>query len=87
MFAVAILLDQNGIFPKWMAYVSIWQIVTEVLAVPMFMFTAGPFAWNGSISFYDGHGRLRHLARAAVIVLLKKATDRTSPPTKCRTER
>ena len=30
----------------------IWQIVTEIIAVPV-RFQAGPFAWNGSICFYQ----------------------------------
>jgi hypothetical protein len=54
VFALAILLDKNQIFPKWLAYVTIWQIVTEVLAAPVFIFKHGPFAWNGSISFWQG---------------------------------
>ena len=53
-FALAILFDKNEIFPKWIAYVSVWQIVTELLAAPVFVSKSGPFAWNGSISFYMG---------------------------------
>lgn len=52
VLAIAILYDKNDIFPKWFAYVSIWQIVTEVIATQMFVFYSGPFAWNGSISFW-----------------------------------
>jgi hypothetical protein len=73
-FAVAILVDKNGIFPKWLAYLTIWQIVTEVIATQMWQQTSGPFAWNGSIAFW-----------LAVVVfgvwlncqglMLKKATD------------
>jgi hypothetical protein len=51
-FAIAILYDKNQIFPKWLAYVTVWQIVTEVMAVPVFISKAGPFAW---------HRHLRHL--------------------------
>lgn len=54
IFAVAVLLDENGIFPKWLAYVAIWQVVTELLAVPVFIFRKGPFSWNGVISFWEG---------------------------------
>ena len=82
-FAIAILVDKNGIFPKWLAYLTIWQIVTEVIATQMWQQTSGPFAWNGSIAFW-----------LAVIVfgvwlncqglMLKKATDEhpagTRPP-------
>lgn len=52
VLAIAVLYDKNGIFPKWFAYVTIWQIITEVIATQMFVFESGPFAWNGSISFY-----------------------------------
>lgn len=54
VLAVAILLDRNGVFPRWLAYMAIWQIVTEVLAAPVFVFHKGAFAWNGAISFYEG---------------------------------
>jgi hypothetical protein len=52
VLAIAILYDRNNIFPKWFAYVSIWQIITEVIATQMFVFPSGPFAWNGSIAFW-----------------------------------
>jgi hypothetical protein len=35
-----------------LAYVTVWQIFTEVMAVPVFISKAGPFAW---------HRHLRHL--------------------------
>lgn len=74
-FAVAILYDKNQIFPKWLAYVSIWQIVTEIMAVPVFVSKAGPFAWNGSISFWLGVV-IFGIWLSCVIVFLKKATER-----------
>jgi hypothetical protein len=52
VLAIAILYDRNRIFPKWFAYVSVWQIVTEVLATQMWVFHSGAFAWNGLITFY-----------------------------------
>lgn len=54
VLAMAIFLDKNEILPKWLAYMSIWMIVTELLAGPVFIFTSGPLAWNGSISFWLG---------------------------------
>ena len=54
ILALAILLDDNEVFPKWMAYVTIWQVVTELLAAPVFIFRTGPFSWNGVISFWEG---------------------------------
>lgn len=50
--AAAIFYDKNQIFPKWFAYVTIWQIVTEVIASQMWLFESGAFAWNGIISFF-----------------------------------
>ena len=54
VLSLAILLDKNGVYPKWLAYVGIWQIVTEVIAVPCFIYRTGPFAWNGALAFYEG---------------------------------
>ena len=54
ILAIAILLDRNGIFPKWFAYVSLWNVITELLAAPVFIFKTGPFSWNGAISFWEG---------------------------------
>jgi hypothetical protein len=54
IFGLAVLMDENGIFPKWLAYVAIWQVVTELLAVPVFVFRKGPYDWNGVISFWEG---------------------------------
>lgn len=50
--AIAILYDKNRIFPKWFAYVTIWQVVTEVLASQMWLHHSGAFAWNGMITLY-----------------------------------
>jgi hypothetical protein len=73
--AVAILYDRNEIFPKWLAYVSIWQVVTEIMAVAVFVSKAGAFAWNGSISFYMGTV-IFGVWLSAVIMFLKRATQR-----------
>ena len=73
-FAVAILYDKNRIFPKWLAYVSIWQIVTEIMAAPVFISKAGPFAWNGSIAFWLGVVVFGFWL-VCVIIFLKKATE------------
>jgi hypothetical protein len=54
VFAIAIFLDQREIFPKWLGYMSIWGVVTELLAIPIWIFRGGPYAWNGLISFYLG---------------------------------
>jgi hypothetical protein len=73
-FAVAILYDKNEIFPKWLAYVNVWQIVTEILTVAVFVSKAGPFAWNGCNSFWLGTA-IFGVWLVCVIVFLKKANE------------
>lgn len=78
VLALAIFLDRNGIFPKWLAYMSIWMIVTELLAGPVFIFTSGPLAWNGSISFYLGTV-VFVVWQTSIIYLLFMTIKRQSP--------
>jgi len=40
--------------PRVLADLPVSPVVTELLAGPVFIFTSGPLAWNGSISFYMG---------------------------------
>lgn len=54
MFGIAVLLDKREIFPKWFGYMTIWALVTELVAGPVWIFTTGPFAWNGLLAFYQG---------------------------------
>jgi hypothetical protein len=54
VFALAIFLDRGKVFPKWLAYMSIWGAVTEFVAAPIWIFKSGPYAWDGLISFYLG---------------------------------
>lgn len=75
VFAIAILYDKNDIFPKWFAYVTIWQIVTEVIATQMFVFYSGPFAWNGSLAFWWSVVVFT-VWLGALIMLLRRATSR-----------
>lgn len=75
LFAIAVLLDRNNIFPKWLAYVAVWQVITELLAVPIFVFRRGPFSWNGVISFWEGTF-LFGIFLACLIGLLKSAIDK-----------
>ena len=78
VFALAILLDKNRIFPSWLAYLSIWQVVTEVLAAPVFVFHKGAFAWNGAISFYEGTA-IFGVYLGALIMLLRRAIQQERP--------
>ena len=73
VFAIAILYDKNDIFPKWFAYVTIWQIVTEVIATQMFVSYSGPFAWNGSLAFWWSVV-IFSIWLGALIMLLRRAT-------------
>jgi hypothetical protein len=72
VLALAIFFDKNEIFPKWMAYVAFWQIATEVLAGPVFVFQKGAFAWNGAISFYEGT-LIFSVFLTCLIMLLRRA--------------
>ena len=54
VFATAIFLDRRGIFPKWLGYMTVWNLVTELLAAPVWIFREGFYSWNGLISFYLG---------------------------------
>jgi hypothetical protein len=78
VLALAIFLDKNGVFPKWLAYMSIWMIVTELLAGPVFIFKAGPLAWNGSISFWMGTA-IFVVWEICIIRLLYSAIKRQPP--------
>lgn len=78
IFAIAIFLDRNKIFPTWLAYISIWQVVTELVAIPVFIFTGGPFAWNGAISFWEGTA-LFGVYIACLIMCVRKAIERQQP--------
>ena len=75
VLVIAIFLDKNDVFPKWLAYVLIWNIVTEVLAAPVFIFRKGAFAWNGAISFYEGTV-IFGVFLTCLIVLLRTAIER-----------
>ncbi|WP_290589610.1 MULTISPECIES: hypothetical protein [unclassified Ketobacter] len=54
VFSIAVFLDRKGIFPKWLGYFSIWTLVTEIVAAPVFITQSGPFAWDGLLAFYQG---------------------------------
>lgn len=75
VFALAVLMDKNHIFPRWLGYITIWQIVTELLAAPVFIFRSGPFAWNGSIAFWMGTA-IFGIWEVCLIVMLKKAVEK-----------
>jgi hypothetical protein len=75
VFAVAIFLDKRGIFPKWLGYVTIWNLVTELVAAPVWIFKRGAYAWNGVLSFYLGVV-IFVVWIVALITYLKKAINK-----------
>lgn len=51
-FGLAIILDDNGVLPKWLGYYTVWQYVTELMAAPVWISKTGPFAWDGLLTFW-----------------------------------
>ncbi|KAB2386082.1 hypothetical protein [Actinomadura montaniterrae] len=75
VLAIAVFYDRNRIFPKWFGYVTVWQIVTEIVASQMWLHHSGAFAWNGMITLYIAIV-IFGLWVACLLVLLRKAAGR-----------
>jgi hypothetical protein len=56
VWMIAILLDENRVFPKWFAYLSLCNALTEVVVAPAWIFKSGVFAWNGVIAWWINVG-------------------------------
>jgi hypothetical protein len=52
IWMTAILLDDNGVFPKWFAYLNLCNALTEVVVAPSWLFHSGVLAWNGAIAWW-----------------------------------
>ena len=52
VWMIAILIDKNGVFPKWFGYLNICNLITEIVIAPAWIFKKGAFSWNGSIAFW-----------------------------------
>ena len=52
IWMAAILLDKNGVFPKWFGYLNLCNALTEVVTAPSWIFHEGVFAWNGAIVWW-----------------------------------
>ena len=52
VWMVAILLDTNGVFPRWFGYLNLINALTEVVIAPSWIFRRGPLAYNGAIGFW-----------------------------------
>jgi hypothetical protein len=56
IWMVAILLDENRVFPKWFAYLNLCNALTEVVVAPAWIFKSGAFAWDGTIAWWTNMG-------------------------------
>ena len=52
VWLVAILIDKNGVFPKWFGYLGLCNALTEVVVAPAWIFQRGVLAWNGAIAWW-----------------------------------
>ncbi|HTF54719.1 MAG TPA: hypothetical protein VK735_45370 [Pseudonocardia sp.] len=54
LVAIAIFRDHSAtpLFPRWAAYLSLWNTTLLVPGGLMAFFKVGPFAWNGVMAFY-----------------------------------
>jgi hypothetical protein len=52
IWMVAVLLDRNGVFPKWFGYLNLINALTEVVIAPAWFFQRGVLAYNGAIGFW-----------------------------------
>lgn len=52
VWMVAILIDKNGVFPKWFGYLNLCNALTEIVVSPAWVFRRGVLAWNGQIAWW-----------------------------------
>jgi hypothetical protein len=52
IWMLAVLLDQNRVFPKWFGYLNLCNALTEVVVAPAWIFKRGVFAWDGAIAWW-----------------------------------
>jgi hypothetical protein len=52
VWLTAILIDRNGVLPKWFGYLNLCNALTEVVVSPAWIFHRGVFAWNGLIAWW-----------------------------------
>jgi hypothetical protein len=56
VWMAAVLLDENGVFPKWFGYLNLCNALTEVVVAPAWIFQNGVFAWDGAIAWWINMG-------------------------------
>jgi hypothetical protein len=71
VWMVAVLLDKNGVFPKWFGYLNLCNALTEVVVAPAWIFKSGVFAWNGMIAWWINMG-VFVVYTATFLTLLRK---------------
>lgn len=52
VWMVAVLLDKNGVFPRWFGYLNLCNALTEVVVAPAWIFRSGAFSWDGTIAWW-----------------------------------
>lgn len=52
IWMTAILLDDNGVLPKWFGYLNLCNALTEVVVAPSWIFHSGVLAWNGTVAWW-----------------------------------
>ena len=53
LWMTAILLDRNGVFPRWFGYFNLANALTEVVVAPAWIFNDGwIFGWNGVVTYW-----------------------------------
>jgi hypothetical protein len=75
VWMVAILIDKNGVFPKWFGYLGLCNALTEVVVAPAWIFQRGVFSWNGAIAWWINMVVFVTYT-ACFIVLLRKMIER-----------
>lgn len=76
-FGIAVFQDRSPqpIFPRWLAWLSIWECLSFLTALALPYFRSGPFAWNGIFVFY-GPAALFVVWYFAMVAMLLKAINR-----------
>jgi hypothetical protein len=50
--ACVLLHPKQRVFPRWFGYFNLWAATGFLVGEAIFFFQAGPFAWNGLVSFW-----------------------------------
>jgi hypothetical protein len=83
LVALAIFADTRArpLFPRWSAYISLWNAILLVPGGLMAFFKVGPFAWNGIMAFYIPLFVFFVWLAALTVVLLRLPGSAEAAPT------